>query len=53
MRKPNRDEAITTDTFAKICRYLNCKVGDIVNGIESDGNVQQLRKGSILCLLHC
>lgn len=30
MRKLSRDEAITTDTIAKICSCLNCKVDDIM-----------------------
>ena len=30
MRKLSRDEAITTDTLAKICRCLDCKVDDIM-----------------------
>ena len=31
MRKLNHDEAITTDTLAKICRCLGCKVDDIMD----------------------
>ena len=30
MRKLSRDEAITTDTIAKICLCLNCKADDIM-----------------------
>ena len=30
MRKLGRDEAITTDTLAKICRCLDCSVDDIM-----------------------
>jgi len=30
MRKLSKDEAITTDTIAKICRCLDCKVDDIM-----------------------
>ena len=30
MRKLSKDEAVTTDTLAKICRCLNCKVDDIM-----------------------
>ena len=30
MRKPSKDEAVTTDTLAKICRYLDCSVDDIM-----------------------
>lgn len=31
MRKLSRDEAITTDTIAKICRCLDCKADDIMD----------------------
>ena len=30
MRKLSKDEAVTTDTLAKICRCLECKVDDIM-----------------------
>lgn len=30
MRKLSRDEAVTTDTLAKICKCLECKVDDIM-----------------------
>lgn len=30
MRKLSNDEAVTTDTLAKICRALNCTVDDIM-----------------------
>lgn len=30
MRKLGNDEAVTTDTLAKICRALNCTVDDIM-----------------------
>ena len=30
MNKLSRDEAITTDILAKICRSLNCTVDDIM-----------------------
>lgn len=31
MRKLSKDEAVTTDTLAKICRCLNCSVDDIMD----------------------
>ena len=31
MRKLGNDEAVTTDTLAKICRALNCTVDDIMD----------------------
>ena len=31
MRKLSKDEAVTTDTLAKICRCLNCYVDDIMD----------------------
>ena len=31
MRKLSHDEAITTDTLAKICRCLGCKADDIID----------------------
>lgn len=31
MRKLSKDEAVTTDTLAKICRCLDCKVDDIMD----------------------
>ena len=34
MRKLSRNEAITTDTIAKICRCLDCKVDDIMELTE-------------------
>lgn len=30
MRKLSRDEAVTTDILAKICKCLECKVDDIM-----------------------
>ena len=30
MHKLGRNEAVTTDILAKICRYLNCTVDDIM-----------------------
>jgi putative transcriptional regulator len=30
MRKLSKDEAVTTDTLAKICRSLDCSVDDIM-----------------------
>lgn len=30
MHKLSRDEAVTTDILAKICRALNCTVDDII-----------------------
>lgn len=36
MRKLSKDEAVTTDTLAKICRCLNCKVDDIMDVNELD-----------------
>lgn len=30
MRKLSNDEAVTTDTLAKICRCLDCSVDDIM-----------------------
>lgn len=38
MRKLSHDEAITTDTLAKICRCFDCKVDDIMEVIEIDGD---------------
>ena len=40
MRKLSRDEAITTDTLAKICRCLDCKVDDIMDVIELNDKAQ-------------
>lgn len=36
MRRLSHDEAITTDTIAKICRCLDCKVDDIMELVELD-----------------
>ena len=30
MRKLSKDDAVTTDTLAKVCRCLNCTVDDIM-----------------------
>lgn len=30
MRKLSKDEAVTTDTLAKVCRCLNCSVDEIM-----------------------
>lgn len=42
MRKLSKDEAVTTDTLAKICRSLDCKVDDIMDvvGISSEENMK-------------
>jgi DNA-binding Xre family transcriptional regulator len=31
MRKLSHDEAVTTDTLAKLCRCLGCKADDIID----------------------
>lgn len=36
MRKLSRNEAITTDTIAKICRSLECTVDDIMDVLPED-----------------
>ena len=36
MRKLSRDEAITTDTIAKICKCLHCKADDIMDFLDID-----------------
>ena len=36
MRKLSRDEAITTDTLAKICKCLRCKADDIIDFPEDE-----------------
>lgn len=36
MRKLNKNEAITTDSLAKICRYLECSVDDIIEILPED-----------------
>lgn len=36
MRKLGNDEAVTTDTLAKICRALNCTVDDIMEVLPED-----------------
>lgn len=46
MRKLSHDEAITTDTLAKICRCLDCKVDDIMEVIEIDDD-QELNSNDI------
>lgn len=38
MRKLSHDEAVTTDTIAKICKYLNCKADDIMDFPDIDLN---------------
>lgn len=42
MRKLSHDEAVTTDTLAKICRTLDCKVDDIMEVIGV-GNAENLK----------
>ena len=39
MRKLSRNEAITTDTIAKICRTLECTVDDIMEVLPEDVEV--------------
>lgn len=34
MRRLGRDETVTTDTLAKICKCLECKVDDIMDVID-------------------
>ena len=36
MRKLSKNEAITTDTLAKICRCLNCTVDEILEVLPED-----------------
>ena len=36
MNKLSRDEAVTTDILAKICRALNCTVDDIMDILPED-----------------
>lgn len=36
MRKLSKDEAVTTDTLAKICRYLDCSVDDIMEVLPEE-----------------
>lgn len=36
MRKLSNNEAITTDTLAKICKCLNCSVDDIIEFISEE-----------------
>lgn len=31
MRQLSKNQAVTTDTLAKICRFLNCSVDDIMD----------------------
>ena len=36
MRKLSKDEAVTTDTLSKICRYLDCSVDDIMEVLPEE-----------------
>lgn len=36
MNKLSRDEAVTTDILAKICRTLNCTVDEIMEVLPED-----------------
>ncbi len=36
MRKLSRDETTNTETLAKICKTLNCKIDDIVDLCDND-----------------
>ena len=36
MNKLSRDEAVTTDTLAKICRSLHCTVDEIMEILPED-----------------
>lgn len=36
MRKLSKDEAVTTDTLAKICRFLDCSVVDIMEVLPEE-----------------
>ena len=38
MRKLSKNEAITTDTLAKICRCLNCTVDEILEVLPEEEN---------------
>lgn len=38
MRKLSHDEAVTTDTLAKICRALNCSVNEIIDILPEEKN---------------
>lgn len=39
MRKLSKNEAITTDTLAKICRCLNCTVDEILEVLPENENM--------------
>lgn len=36
MHKLSKDEAVTTDTLAKVCRALHCTVDDIMEVLPED-----------------
>lgn len=36
MRKLGNDEAVTTDTLAKICRCLDCSLDDIIEIMQEE-----------------
>lgn len=36
MRMLSKNEAVTTDTLAKICRFLECSVDDILEVLPED-----------------
>lgn len=39
MRKLKKDEAVTTDTLAKICGFLDCSVDDIMEVLPEEGQM--------------
>ena len=43
MRRLSRDEAVTTDTLAKICRCLDCKVDDVMEILTPVESQAELR----------
>lgn len=36
MSQLSKDDSVTTDTLAKICRYLNCTMDEIVDILPND-----------------
>lgn len=36
MRKPAKDEDVSTEVLGKICKALNCSLDDIIEFIDED-----------------
>ena len=44
MRKMSRSEPVSTEVMMKICKVLHCNVGDIVDFIEDENDINDKKE---------